>query len=87
MYPAESKTCERGEVSIVHLEMMHTIILPAGPLHSRSKMPSPGALDWALKLSVFSKIPGHSVGTEKPLASSSSSWEVYPHILLVTSSF
>lgn len=87
MYSAESKTCKREEVIGAHLEMLHTISFLAGPLHIRSKMPFPGALDRVLKLSVSSKVSGHFVGTEKLLASSSSFWEVYPHTLLVASSF
>lgn len=79
MYPAESKTCKREEVTGAHLEMLHTISLPAGPLHTRSKMPFPDALDCVLKLSVSSKVPVHFVDTEKLLSFSRSSWEVYTH--------
>lgn len=67
MYPAESKTCRREEVTGAHLETLHALSLPAGPLHTRSKMPFPDALDCVLKLSVSSKVPGHFVNTESCL--------------------
>lgn len=59
IYPTESKTCKKEEVTGVHLEMLHTI--------TRSKMPFPGALDCVLKLRVSSKVPGHFVGTKNCL--------------------
>lgn len=44
-------------------------------------------MDCVLKLSVSSKVPGHFVDTEKLLASSRSSWEVYTHTPLDASRF
>lgn len=40
----ESKTCKREKITSAHLEMLHTISLPAGPLHTRNKVSFPGTL-------------------------------------------
>lgn len=57
MYPTESKPCRREKVASVHLEMLPTLSLSAGPLPTRGKMDQ----GCALHLGVSYKVPGHCV--------------------------